>query len=370
RHLGWFDDHPAQKHAVGKNAAELVALLKKSVRGKRVVVLASGDPHFYGIAALFYSAFDKKIITVIPAATAFQWAFARMKQPWEDVHFISVHGRSLSALDAVLRRSGTTVIYCDAVHSPGRVAEYLLGKDKDLGRCETWVCDSLGSGTEKIVSGTLSRIRPQAFSALCMMVIKHERRIECYSSGIADELFVHQRGLITKRDVRMLAIVRLGLHDQHVLWDIGAGSGSLAIEAANLNPTLKVFALEQDRLRCAQMRKNISRFKTYTVEAVCGAAPAALKGLPDPDAVFVGGTGGGSEAILRVIKKRLAAGGHVVVNCVTMETLSRVRSLLSAWKWPYDMTSVQLSHLTSEKEPEIFRAVNPVFIVHARAPGA
>jgi precorrin-6Y C5,15-methyltransferase (decarboxylating) len=364
RQLAFFPLHNAEKIEIKGHADTLLKSLKKRLRGKNAVVLASGDPNFFGIAALFYKYFDKDKVFILPNITAFQEAFARIKEPWHEAAFISVHGREISSLDKILQAKGIFVIYCDGKNTPAAVADYLISKDKGLGACRAWVFDSLGKESEEIISATLKKVQKCCSSALCMMVIKKEKAAEKHGLGIPDKEFCHQRGMITKKDVRILSLTRLGLQDKLVLWDIGAGSGSLSIEAASLYPGLKVYAVEKNSERFKELQKNLKKHKLPNLCPVIGSAPDALRNLPLPDSLFIGGTGGRIDEIMKFIKSKIRDKGHVVVNCVTMETLIAVRKLFQKWQWQYEITEVQLSYLASGTIPEIFRAENPVFIVH------
>jgi len=182
--------------------------------------------------------------------------------------------------------------------------------------------------------------------------------------GIGDEHFHHDRGMITKKDVRLLSLAWLACGNGRVLWDIGAGSGSLAIEAARLYPGLRVYALEQDSGRFAQLEKNIKKFKALNVTALRGSAPEVLKNLPRPHSVFIGGSGGSLFDILQQVKKSILSPASLVINGVTLDTIKGAIALLKAWKWRTTITAVRLEYLDADKKPEIFRAENTVFIIH------
>jgi len=365
RQIDFFPDHKAEKIILQKNIAEHLTRVQKKIREKKTAVLASGDPNFFGIAALFYKVFDRDTISVIPNATAFQWAFARIKEPWDGAHFISVHGRDRSVLENIIFSAGTYVVYCDNKNSPAGVAAYLVERNRALGSCRAWIFDGLGGKDEKIMEGSLNALKKTEASPLSMMIIKNTAPAEkAYPPGIPDDLFVHTGGLITKRDVRLVALSRLQLRNGLVLWDIGAGSGSLSIESANMFPHARIYAVEKHGRRFDQLEKNVRMFNMSNVVPVKGSAPDILSELPRPDRVFIGGAGGTLEPILRVVKKKTNPGGHLVMNCVMLETLLTIRSILKTWKWVYDISAVQVSHLFSGKDPEYFKSENPVFVVH------
>jgi len=367
RQLALFPDHAGEKIIIGRDAASFVKRIKVRLRGKNIAVLASGDPNFYGIAALVYDNFPKDDILVIPNSTAFQAAFARIREPWDEARFISVHGRSMKALDGIIRTPGTFIVYCDGVNTPAAAAAYLIKKDRALDSCKVWVFDSLGTQAEKIFSGSLKQALRLKNTALSMMIIKNNAPCIVPSIGIPDSSFAHQRGMITRRDVRLSALARLELAGGLVLWDIGAGSGSVAVEAANVYPGIAVYAVEKDPGRFRQLQKNIQKFRLPNITAVHGSAPAAFSDMPSPDRIFIGGSGGELDAILKYAKLRLKPGGCIVVNCVVLESLEAVIACFKKWKWHYEVTSMQLANLTSGSTPELFRAENPVFIIHGLA---
>jgi len=197
-----------------------------------------------------------------------------------------------------------------------------------------------------------------------MMIIKNSLAPVSIPLGIPDSRIQHQRGMITKKDILLMALARLQLSKGCVFWDIGAGSGSVSIEAANLYPGLEIYAIEKNEKRYEELLKNIRIFKAFSIEPVYAKAPYVLLDLPAPDSIFIGGTGGELQAILQLVRKRLKNEGNIVINCVTMETLSGVLALLKRWRWKYEVVAAQLSHMSCDTYPEIFRADNQVFIVH------
>lgn len=367
RLLSLFPEHTGEKIVIGKAAATLVKNLPKKLQKKKAVVLASGDPNFHGIAALFYEHFPKDQIKVIPNITAFQAAFAHINEPWNSATFISVHGRGITACDAIIRMPGVCAVYCDGVNTPAAVAAYLLEKDSGLAKSAAWVFECLGTDKEKITSGILKKMLQVTASPLSMMIVKKEPCRPCQSLGIPDYLFAHDRAMITRRDVRLMALARLELEDGLVLWDIGAGSGSVAIEAANAYPRIQAHAIEKNIRRFSQLKANIRRFRTPNVIPLHGAAAEVCAELPRPDRVFIGGSGGELAAILKIIQKNLGDDAIVVVNCVTLDTLDTVLACLKKWRWRYEVTSVHNARLDSDSRPVIFRSENPVFIVQGRA---
>lgn len=368
RLLAMFQTNASEIIEIKSNMDRLINKIKNTHDNKILVVLTSGDPNFFGIAASFYRAFPKNRLEVIPCITVFQAAFAKIKEPWDGASFVSVHARPLSCLDRVIHKRGTYVVYCDLRNTPSVVAQYILNRAPFLEKEKIWIFENIGTENEKITSGTLGKLPRKETSGLAMMIIKNTQSRNRLPLGISETFFVHKRNMITKRDVRLMSIARLNLHGKEVLWDIGAGSGSVSIEAASIYDELDIYAVEKDEKRYKDIIKNIQKNMLYSITPLLGEAPAVLRKLPSPDAVFIGGSGGRLQEIMAVVKRRLCCGGSLVINCATIETLGIVVRFLKRWGWQYEVTSVQLAYMQSHRRPLIFRAENNLFIVHSTCP--
>jgi precorrin-6Y C5,15-methyltransferase (decarboxylating) len=368
RQLSYFPAHPAEKIVLAKDIKTLLQRLKKKVNRQKVVVLASGDPNFFGIAALFCDVFGRQKIAIMPNVTAFQAAFARIKEPWDDVEFVSVHGRGLDSLAHFSGSHRTLVIYCDDKNTPERVAQHIISRYSDYEQSPTWIFENLGQQNERITSGRLRDFRVFTSAALSMMIIKripsHNTMGEIRFVGIPDQEFFHSQKMITKKDIRILSLSRLKFGEDAVMWDIGAGCGSVSVEASLFCPSMRVYAIEKRKARFSLLKRNAHKFGTSQVFPILGTAPEVLQSLPKPRSVFIGGSGGQLEAILKEVKKRICSDGSIVVNCVTLKTLHRTTELFKLWKWNYTVTSVALAKVSSHDTPEIFKSETPVFIVH------
>jgi precorrin-6B C5,15-methyltransferase / cobalt-precorrin-6B C5,C15-methyltransferase len=189
--------------------------------------------------------------------------------------------------------------------------------------------------------------------------------------GLPDELFVPRRpasNVITKRDVRAIALAHLGLHQHTILWDIGSGTGSVTIEAAHLIRYGHVYAIECDTEAIEAIKANCQRLHAPNVSVIAGRAPQVLHDLPDPHAVFIGGSGGALTAILEVVIRRLHPGGHLVVNLAALEHLSEAVIYLQQASWALECTMVNIAQTRNILDMTRFAAMNPVFILTAYAP--
>jgi precorrin-6Y C5,15-methyltransferase (decarboxylating) len=188
--------------------------------------------------------------------------------------------------------------------------------------------------------------------------------------GLPDETFVPRRpgtSTMTKREVRAVTLANLELRQDTVLWDIGSGTGSVAIEAARLANQGHVYAIECDPGALAALASNCQRLHAANVTIVAGRAPQALQGLPDPDAIFVGGSGGALLLILEVAMQRLHAGGVLVVNLASFEHLAEAADYIRKANWSLECTMVNIARTQRILDVTRFAALNPVFILTARA---
>ena len=272
-----------------------------------VVVLASGDPGFFGITRLLGERFGARNLRVLPAVSSVALAFARAGVSWDDAVTVSAHGREPRRAVNVCRAHPKVAVLTSPDFGPAELARSLEG----LGRTFL-VAEKLGGPDERVVRGdTESVARERWGDPNVVLVLDEERRSGkgWISSGygsvgrwaLPEGEFEHPSGMITKNATRAVALSRLGPGPGDLVWDVGAGSGSVAVECARLGAA--TVAVERDPDSCARIRRNAARHGAY-VEVVEGTAPEALRELPEPDAVFVGGTGGSFEEIVKLCAVR------------------------------------------------------------------
>lgn len=351
-----------EKMVIQANIPELVERLRR--RGEaRVVVLASGDPGFYGIAGTLLRYLPAEELEIVPHVTSLQLAFARAGIPWSDAIFTSAHARPLAEIVGWARRAPKLGILTDHKHTPALIAEVLL--KAGIEDCRAIVAENLGLPDERLVDTRLSALPGMEFSPLNVLLLIHDPdwRPQPVFAPRPDEAYIHRRGLITKAEVRALILARLALSETDTAWDIGAGSGAVSVEMALLAWRGRVFAVERDAENLAYLRENVSRFGALNVEVVEGSAPAALEGLPRPDAVFIGGSGGQMPAILDVVCRRLRPGGRVVFSVVTLENLNEAVEGLRAHGFEAEVTLLNIARSKSIADLTRFEALTPVFVV-------
>jgi precorrin-6Y C5,15-methyltransferase (decarboxylating) len=369
RLLDMFPSLTCEKITIKNNLAEVADLIKRNMRHKRIVVLASGDPNFYGIASYLTGKLGKDIVEIIPNVSAMQVAFARIKESWEDATLVSVHSRPIKDIVEAVRSNHKIGIFTDDEHTPATIARVLLEHGVD--GYQAYVCQNLGSKDEKVTETDLHGLGEMRFSPPNILILLRDQKKPAATLcprwlGISDEEFYQRRpreGLITKQEVRAISLAKMHLTDKSVLWDIGAGSGAISIEASFLIRKGHIYAIEKNDTDVAIIKKNIRKFKVTNVEVVHSFAPDNLGKLPAPTAVFIGGSGGRMKEILDIVSQRLKPGGRVVINIVALENLSTAVNTLKARGFVTDVTQVNVAHSTSVMELTRFEALNPVFVV-------
>ncbi len=339
-----------------------------------VVVLATGDPSLFGIADFMVGRFSKRSVEIIPNVSIVQEAFARIKENWVGAKILSAHGRGTEGLFAEIIAADKVAVYTDPVNTPAVIAGGLL-RAGDSGYT-VYLLESLGMKNERVTRGTLKSVAAKrTFAKLNMMILLKTDRASAraggYSPGIPDEEFSHTGAMITKADIRLLSLSRLGLQDTSVVWDIGSCSGSVAIEAALRASAGTVLAVQKNPKRVKDIERNRERFKVRNLQVITGVAPGCLskRTLAAPDAVFVGGGGKDIKKILGYVARRVTRGGSVVVNAVTIETASTAFAFFADNRFTRDMTLVNVAKSKAIAPGSamgglnMLSATNPVFIV-------
>ncbi len=288
-------------------------------RGRRVVVLATGDPMFYGIGATLARRFSSNEMTVIPGVGAFGLVCARMGWPAADVEAVTLHGRPLALLNLHMLPGARLVILSENGETPRKVAEALAGAG--FGESSITVFEHLGGPTERRIDGTAGNWPADAVADLNTMAVDcragPDAIVRPRVPGLPDEAFEND-GQLTKREVRAVTLAALGPVPRALLWDVGAGSGSIGIEWLRAEKTAHAIAIERDPARAARIARNALMLGVPRLEITVGEAPQAMATLPRPQAVFIGG-GTSNPDILEAAFRALVTGGTFVANAVTVE---------------------------------------------------
>ena len=342
RQLAIFAGKTKKTWVLGANPVATLEEVKQEGAGKRVVILASGDPLFFGIGERALEVFGSENVSFLPNVTALQKTFARLKLSWNGAQAISVHGREPMEFFPALADPGCIAIYTDPKNTPDRLAKLLL--EFGMANRKVAVVEEIGSEEEQCWETDLVTAAGKQFAPLNVMVLYPlEEQQRTIRFGLEDELFRKEKSLITKKEARALILAELQIREDAVMWDVGAGSGSVGIEAIRIAPGLRVYAVEREKGRLEMIRENSQQLGGFGLRTVLGEAPGALQDLPDPDRVFVGGSGGSLADILEVVEKRLQPEGRVVVSVVTPETLGRALKFVEQTELAHEWLLLQVS---------------------------
>lgn len=360
--LALFSGTKKPRKLIGSDLDEVLRFIKKN-RNKSIAVLTSGDPGFFSILSLLSKKFHKEDIEVIPGISSMQHCFARIKETWQDANFLSLHGTSLHGtsgrkIENLKVKNKKVVILTDSKSTPDRVAKFLLKE----GNRRAVVCENLSSGRERVVESDLKGIAKQIFSGNCVMVVfqgRQRTRWNFATPGIPDKLFSRGSAPMTKEEIRVITLAKARIKQHSTVYDIGAGTGSISVEAALLAKNGKVFAIEKNSDRISLIRKNIKKFRVSNAEVVEGEAPEVLKSLPSADRIIVGGSGGKIRGILMKCDEKLRRGGRVVINAVKSETLRTSIDVLKKLNYNFGITQVSVNRVEAAK------ALNTIFIIDA-----
>lgn len=331
---------------------------------QKISVLMSGDVGFFSGAKKLNGLLEEEgyDTELIPGISSLQYLCAKVKVPWEDVKIMSLHHHDNNFLGAV-QTSKKAFLLAGGERTPGHVCRELTRVG--LGEVTVIIGANLSYPQEKIVRGTAESLGRKDYPSLSVMLIENpcplSKSIETH--GIADEEFIRGEVPMTKEEIRSVAVSKLGIGKEDVIYDIGAGTGSVSVEMALQAMEGRVYAIEVNREALGLLAQNREKFGISNLEIIPGSAPEALEGLPSPDKVFIGGTKGKMAEILRHIAK-VAPEAKVVINAIALESVADALSALKENGFA-KVNTVQLSVARSRKVESytMMTGQNPVFII-------
>ena len=361
---------------VGSDYEDLAVRLADSA-DLQVVILTAGDPLFYGTARFLCDRIGKSRIRVIPNVSTMQLAFARVKENWDEAYLTDLANQTIEHVVQKIRTAERVGLFTTSKITPQTLAGALLAAGIDY--FTAYVCENLGSPDERVTTGTLEEISTSSFDSLNVVILlRHptapDRPTEMIGKrifGNPDEMFLQtkpKRGLLTPSEIRCLALAELNLGPTSIVWDVGAGSGSVAIEAAQLSPGGKIYAIEMDVDDFGLISQNAERFGVNNVFAIHGAAPSAWDDLPDPDAVFIGGTGRQLATIVLDVIARLKPGGRLVADMASIDNVAEVQGILREATGDVNVWMFNVAKGNYQLERVRFDAQNPIFLLSAIKP--
>lgn len=384
RALAGIDVPPDAVRCELVKTADIVAALTDAASWQRAVVLMTGDLGLFSGARRLVEALSGNAqvdVRVIPGISSASYLAARLARPWQDWRFASAHGVACDIV-AEAERAGELFLVTSGGEDPSRLSGELV--QAGFGDARVTVAERLSYPDERITCATASEIAGQTFDDLNVMLIDFaggagspagasraaSSRWPYASSGIPDELFIRGDVPMTKQEVRAVALAKLRLTATDTVWDVGAGTGSVSIEAALVARAGSVWAVERNAAGVRLIRENADAFGCGNVHAVPGVAPEALVKLPVPDAVFVGGSAGELPSIVEAALEKNSQ-VRLCVPCVTVETLTEACALLSGSRFKgFEACQVSAARAEAVGSHHLMKAQNPVFLVSARGAGA
>ena len=399
-------------------------LAKGGLRGgddSSIVLLASGDPLFFGIGRRTIAEFGKETVDIYPELSSLQAAFAAIGEPWDDALLMSLHGGpdpekrrrlryELNDIPSLLERHSKIAILTDRENNPAVIAKFLHASSPSP--LTLYVCERLGYPDEKITEGTPEVIAGMTFSEPNVVILingqpssmsfplvgnlsslheesgkdcgqvypplaapkatraamtegRHKTNLAAKSIirfGLRENEISHMQGLITKDEIRAVTVHKLRIPERGVFWDVGAGSGSISLEVSRLSAGIRVYAIEKDRERIKNIRDNADKFLAANLEIIQGTAPDALKGLPAPDRVFIGGSSGRLKETIDTISDAMPS-GIMVINAISIETLNDAKQALAEHGFFISISEISVSRSKIIAGKTHLSALNPVFII-------
>ncbi len=389
----FYDEFEAVKERVMviNNVDETIEFIKSNEL-KSIVLLASGDPMFFGIGRRVVNEFGKERVEILPDLSSIQVAFSRIKEPWDNAFLMSLHGGpdpvkrrrlpyEMKDIPFLLQRHNKIAILTDSENNPTEIAK-VINASPGIAPV-IYVCERLGYPDERIIEGKPAEISDMTFRAPNVVVIVKQGDnaggIDTSSDDVQYRLHIpspslplfgltcdeisHARGLITKDEVRAIVIHKLRPFRNMVFWDIGAGSGSVSLEISRLFPDARVYAIERDPAQIMHLKANTEIFGS-NINIIHGEAPEVLMDLPSPDRVFIGGSGGKLVDIIGHLHKRMPE-GIITLNAITLETLNTAMEILKKNSYIVDVIEVSISRLRPLGCSHHLSGENPVFIITA-----
>jgi precorrin-6B C5,15-methyltransferase / cobalt-precorrin-6B C5,C15-methyltransferase len=327
-------------------------------RGRPSCVLATGDPFFFGVGAMLMRRFAADEMICVPAPSAFGLAASRLGWSQQDCALLTLHGRPLEAIVPHLQPGARVLALSWDDATPAKLAALLVARG--MGRSQLTVLEAMGGAGECLRAAearSFALDNVVALNTIALEVVADRgARVLPRAAGLPDDWFEHD-GQITKREIRAVTLSQLAPRRGECLWDVGSGSGSVAIEWMLADPGNRAVAIEARHDRAARIARNALAFGVPSLSVVAGEAPQALAGLPAPDAIFIGGGAGAPEMIERAIDA-LAPGGRLVVNAVTLET----QAALVDWRARHggELTQIAVAHAEPVGRFSGWRAAMPV----------
>ena len=353
------------------NATEIYNYLTSNNEHSNFGVLVSGDTGFYSLSKKLTEMLLENIdieIENIPAIGSLQYFCSKLNLPWDNIHFVSAHGRNINIISNVMFNKKVFMLTGGEL-KPDNICKIL--KDKGLGHLKVSVGENLSYEDEKIVEDYASNIADIKFENLSVMIIHNDDALE-YSScltAIGDDEFITGKVPMTKSEVRTISISKLNLKNNFVVYDIGAGTGSISVETALKLNDGSLYAVEKNEDAVDLIKKNIEKFKAYNIEIIKSIAPEGIENLPKPDCVFIGGSSGNIDEIINVLLKKNPY-VNVVINAIALQSLNEALKCMEKYKFDnVEIVNVSISKSKKVGYYDMMMGQNPIFIISGKGMG-
>lgn len=370
RNLEAFEGVCKEKKVIGSNLDEISSFIMNNIDSKKIVVLATGDPGLYSIMEFLKRNLTGVEMEVIPGISSLQYLCSKLKTSWNDVYITSVHGRQQEDLIQTIKNNKKTAIFTGGDQTPQNVCLKLI--EAGITDIRVSVGEYLSYESERVITSSPEEISRMSFDSLSIMFIEHIKDKNVYSleweyktQGIPDHMFIRGDVPMTKEEVRAVSLSKLRLTKEFIVYDIGAGTGSVSIECGLVCESGRVYAIEKNPEAIELIKKNKDKFLLKNIDIIEGNAPDALKGLPEPDRVFLGGSGKKLKDILEFIN-RFEKDIRVVINSITIETAYEALQYLETKGYRnIDIVNISVTKSRKAGDKHLMQAINPVYIISA-----
>ncbi len=365
---------PQEKIEIDKDLSKLMDYLEKEIiaKGKDATILVTGDPGFYSLLGVLKNKFPQENFNIIPGVSSLQVAFARLNDIWHDAEILSLHGReeNFNKLVRLLKADQKTALLLGN-RDTHEVKENLIAKNVPANQ-KVSVCVNLSLPGEKVFETTIENLSDHPPEKDCIMIFKpisqtHQRKIYYTNRIIKDKEFIRDKVPMTKEEIRTIIVSRLKLFRGGVMWDIGAGTGSIAIQGSlYVGDEGSVFAIDHKDEAIALIKKNKEKFGCHQVSPIKGKAPEILKKLDSPDRVVIGGSDRKIKEILSYLDKIKGFKGPVVIPTIALETFEEAYDYFrNNSLWTTEVTKMQINNLEAHGSLSLWKSKNPVTIITA-----
>lgn len=326
--------------------------------GKVITVIATGDPLFYGIGKYITDNYKSNEVNIIPEVSSIQVALSKIALDSTGICTVSLHGRPLKGLAQKVRNKNKVCIFTDNINTPRIIAKYMVRFGLTSYRAH--IFENLGYENERISSFSINELVDREFEPLNLIILTSENN---YKISIPDDdMFVRYKGNITKQEIRNISLSDLEINDGETLWDVGSGSGSVAIAASFQNWNGDIYAVEKSTELCGNIQTNMEMCAT-DINIINGMAPDALHDLPDPDCVFIGGSSGKIMDLMDYSYARMRTNGRLVINITTIENLEKAIDYIESRNLKAEIRQINISKLMPVSKYKRFVPMDQIYII-------